>query len=75
MTVIGGRVLIDPSNRELAGAYGVATTLTGSSEADVAIIGAGPAGLAAAVYGSSEGLDTIVVERESIGGPGRLELD
>jgi thioredoxin reductase (NADPH) len=35
---------------------------------DVAIIGAGPAGLAAAVYGSSEGLDTIVVERGSVGG-------
>jgi len=68
VTVIGGRVMVDPSNRELAESYGVATALTGSSEADVAIVGAGPAGLAAAVYGSSEGLDTIVIEREAIGG-------
>lgn len=68
VTVLGGTVMIDPSNRELAESYGIATSLTGSSEADVAIIGAGPAGLAAAVYGSSEGLDTIVIEREAIGG-------
>src|ERR1041384_3896562 len=40
----------------------------GSARFDVAIVGAGPAGLAAAVYGSSEGLETIVVERASIGG-------
>ena len=68
VTVLGGAVLIDPSNRELAESYGVATSLTGSPEVDVAIIGAGPAGLAAAVYGTSEGLDTIVIEREAIGG-------
>jgi thioredoxin reductase (NADPH) len=42
--------------------------LSGSPDVDVAIIGAGPAGLAAAVYGTSEGLDTIVIEREAIGG-------
>jgi thioredoxin reductase (NADPH) len=40
----------------------------GSGRFDVAIVGAGPAGLAAAVYGSSEGLETIVIERGSIGG-------
>jgi thioredoxin reductase (NADPH) len=40
----------------------------GSDCFDVAIIGAGPAGLAAAVYGASEGLSTIVIERDSIGG-------
>ena len=68
VTVIGGTVLVDPSNRELAESYGVVTSLIGSPEFDVAIIGAGPAGLAAAVYGSSEGLDTIVIEREAIGG-------
>ena len=39
-----------------------------SDRFDVAVVGAGPAGLAAAVYGSSEGLHTIVVERGSIGG-------
>jgi thioredoxin reductase (NADPH) len=41
---------------------------TGSGRFDVAIVGGGPAGLAAAVYGSSEGLETIVIERGSIGG-------
>jgi thioredoxin reductase (NADPH) len=40
----------------------------GSDYFDVAIIGGGPAGLAAAVYGASEGLTTIVIERESVGG-------
>ncbi len=40
----------------------------GSEPFDVAIVGAGPAGLAAAVYGSSEGLETIVIERGTIGG-------
>lgn len=63
-----GRVLVDPSNVELAEAYGVTTGLRGSREFDVAVIGAGPAGLAAAVYASSEGLRTVVIERESIGG-------
>jgi thioredoxin reductase (NADPH) len=66
--LMGGGVLVDPTNAELADAYGVSTTLEGHADVDVAIVGAGPAGLAAAVYGSSEGLDTLVVERESIGG-------
>jgi thioredoxin reductase (NADPH) len=64
----GGGVLVDPTNPELAGAYGVSTSLDDRSDFDVVVIGAGPAGLAAAVYASSEGLDTLVVERESIGG-------
>jgi thioredoxin reductase (NADPH) len=41
---------------------------SGATHFDVAIVGAGPAGLAAAVYGSSEGLETIVIERDAIGG-------
>ena len=65
---LGGGVLVDPTNAELADSYGVSTSLEGRSEFDVAVVGAGPAGLAAAVYASSEGLDTLVVERESIGG-------
>jgi thioredoxin reductase (NADPH) len=68
VTVLGGRILMDPTNRELSESVGFTTALTGSCDADVAIVGAGPAGLAAAVYGSSEGLDTIVIEREAIGG-------
>lgn len=62
------RVLVDPSAAELASAYGVDTTVPQGSEFDVVVIGAGPAGLAAAVYATSEGLSTLVVERESIGG-------
>ncbi len=65
-----GRVLVDPSNTELVAAYGVSTELRTDATADfdLIIVGAGPAGLAAAVYASSEGLRTLVVERESIGG-------
>ena len=63
-----GMVLVDPSNRDVADAYGASTSLAASAEFDVAIIGAGPAGLAAAVYASSEGLRALVVERGSIGG-------
>jgi thioredoxin reductase (NADPH) len=63
-----GRVLIDPSNAQIAEAYGARTRLAGSLEYDVTVIGAGPSGLAAAVYAASEGLRTLVVERETIGG-------
>jgi thioredoxin reductase (NADPH) len=65
-----GRVFVDPSMEELAKhAYRVPTELDRDTSAyDVAIVGAGPAGLAAAVYASSEGLRALVVERESIGG-------
>jgi thioredoxin reductase (NADPH) len=66
--MLDGRVLVDPSNAELASAYGVNTRLDDEPHFDVAVVGAGPAGLAAAVYASSEGLRTLVVERESIGG-------
>ena len=64
----GGLVLVDPSNAELAASYGMSTEIHGDADFDLAIVGAGPAGLAAAVYASSEGLRTLVVERESIGG-------
>jgi thioredoxin reductase (NADPH) len=64
-----GRVYHDPSIRDLAEhAYRVPNELWEDEVYDVAIVGAGPAGLAAAVYASSEGLRAIVVERESIGG-------
>ncbi len=67
--LMDGRVLVDPSNTELVCAYGLTTQLDHERrEFDVVVVGAGPAGLAAAVYGSSEGLTTLVVERESIGG-------
>ena len=63
-----GLVLVDPSNAELAASYGMSTELEADADFDLAVVGAGPAGLAAAVYASSEGLRTLVVERESIGG-------
>jgi thioredoxin reductase (NADPH) len=62
-----GTLLVDPSNVELASAFGVSTEVEERSY-DVVVVGAGPAGLAAAVYASSEGLRALVVERESIGG-------
>lgn len=62
-----GRQLEAPDNRELASALGLQTT-PHSSEYDVVIIGGGPAGLAAAVYGGSEGLRTMMIEREAPGG-------
>ncbi len=66
--LLDGRVLVDPTNAELADAYGVRTHLDGDADFDLIVVGAGPAGLAAAVYASSEGLRTLVVEREAIGG-------
>ncbi|HEY1447008.1 MAG TPA: FAD-dependent oxidoreductase, partial [Caulobacteraceae bacterium] len=62
-----GRVLVRPSTRELAEALGLQTQAT-NTEYDTVIVGAGPAGLAAAVYGASEGLCTVVVEQEAPGG-------
>ncbi|MFL5912244.1 MAG: FAD-dependent oxidoreductase, partial [Gaiellaceae bacterium] len=62
-----GRCLVDPSNAELAASYGITTELD-RYEFDVVVVGAGPAGLAAAVYAASEGLETLVIEREAVGG-------
>jgi thioredoxin reductase (NADPH) len=60
-------VLSDPSQRDIAIAFG-ATADVGRAVFDVAIVGAGPAGMAAAVYASSEGLTTLVIEPEAFGG-------
>jgi thioredoxin reductase len=65
--------LEDPSAYEVAARTdpeqgGGVVARNGAAHFDVAIVGAGPAGLAAAVYGSSEGLETIVIERGAIGG-------
>lgn len=60
--------LANPSNLEIAEAFGLMTPIPDGEVFDVAVVGAGPAGLAAAVYASSEGLRTVVVEREAIGG-------
>ncbi len=62
-----GQVLRNPSHRELAEAIGLSTR-PALPFYDLVIIGAGPAGLASAVYGASEGLKTLLVEREAPGG-------
>src|SRR5262245_43789243 len=62
-----GTLLCRPAPRDVARLLGLQTS-PGSAEYDTVIIGGGPAGLAAAVYGASEGLRTVVVEREAPGG-------
>jgi thioredoxin reductase (NADPH) len=62
-----GQVIARPRIRDLAHRLGLQTRPS-AADYDVAIVGGGPAGLAAAVYGASEGLRTIVVEREGPGG-------
>jgi thioredoxin reductase (NADPH) len=64
---LDGRAVSDPTNEQVAEACGLPTRLQ-RSDFDLVIVGAGPAGLAAAVYAGSEGLRTLVVERETIGG-------
>lgn len=63
-----GRQLENPSNRELAEHLGLSERPDPGTVYDVAVVGAGPGGLAAAVYGSSEGLQTVVLESEAPGG-------
>ncbi len=63
-----GTVLEDPSDLDIADAFGLMTPLPEGKVFDVAIVGSGPAGLAAAVYAASEGLQTLVLEPEAIGG-------
>ena len=67
MVTFDGLVLRNPSNTQVAEALS-ATTQPRSSTYDVTVLGAGPAGLAAAVYGASEGLRTGVLEPEAFGG-------
>ena len=64
----GGGELHGPTTGEVLRALGVGLELAPREEVDVLIVGAGPAGLAAAVYGASEGLDTLVVESTALGG-------
>ncbi|MFI6433538.1 FAD-dependent oxidoreductase [Rhodococcus oryzae] len=62
-----GHALVEPSDSELAHHVGLATT-PASDFYDLVVIGGGPAGLGAAVYGASEGLRTVLIERTATGG-------
>jgi thioredoxin reductase (NADPH) len=64
----GGTELRRPSNGELSRALGIGLELAPREEVDLLVVGGGPAGLGAAVYGASEGLDTLVVESTVLGG-------
>ncbi len=65
--LMNNQVLADPTNEDVAQAIGVGATVS-PEMLDLVVIGAGPAGLSAAVYGASEGLKTLVIERQVIGG-------
>jgi len=67
LLLFDGRVLVDPPNEDIAEALGVRTQ-PARGRYDVTVVGAGPAGLAAAVYATSEGLRTLILEREAVGG-------
>lgn len=64
----GTKVLRNPSNRELAQCLGFNESVDRTHIRDLIVIGAGPAGLAAAVYAASEGLDVLVIETNAPGG-------
>ncbi len=68
----GENVLRNPSNRQVADCLGFNETIDQTEVRDLVIIGAGPAGLAAAVYGASEGLDVLVLETNAPGGQAGL---
>jgi thioredoxin reductase (NADPH) len=64
--LLDGQALVEPSNAELSDALGASNA--DDTTCDLLIVGAGPGGLAAGVYAASEGLRTIIVEREAVGG-------
>jgi thioredoxin reductase (NADPH) len=64
----GDAVLRNPSNQQIAECLGFNDAIDQAHVRDLVIVGAGPAGLAAAVYGASEGLDVLVLEANSPGG-------
>jgi thioredoxin reductase (NADPH) len=68
VVVSGGEVLRNPTNAELAARIGIGARGAPPALCDVIIVGGGPAGLAAAVYGASEGLDTQAIEAVAFGG-------
>jgi thioredoxin reductase (NADPH) len=64
----GPNILRNPTNREVADCIGINATIDESQVRDLIVVGAGPSGLAAAVYAASEGLDVVVLETGTPGG-------
>jgi thioredoxin reductase (NADPH) len=64
----GGNVLRSPSPGDISRALGIGLVLAKREEVDLLVLGGGPAGLGAAVYGASEGLDTLLIESTVLGG-------
>ena len=64
----GGQELRNPSAGEVSRALGIGLDLGQAETVDLLVVGGGPAGLGAAVYGASEGLDTLVIEGSALGG-------
>ena len=64
----GGAQLRAPTSGQVSRALGIGRELEPREEADLVVVGAGPAGLGAAVYGASEGLDTLVIDSTALGG-------
>jgi thioredoxin reductase (NADPH) len=68
VVIVHGRLLRNPSNAELAAAVGLAAPSEPRSSCDLLVVGSGPAGLSASVYGASEGMRVIVLDATAPGG-------
>ena len=68
VVIWGARMLKNPANAELAQVLGFAPAPAPAQVVDLLVVGAGPAGLAASVYGASEGLSALTVESAAVGG-------
>jgi thioredoxin reductase (NADPH) len=68
VVIWSGKVLRNPSNEELARVIGLTTDIPERTTCDLLVVGAGPSGLAASVYGASEGLDTMTLDAVATGG-------
>ena len=64
----GAEILRNPTNADLARVLGIGDEIDPEARYDLIVIGSGPAGLAAAVYGASEGLKTLILESVATGG-------
>ena len=68
IVIVGPRLLRNPANAELAAAIGLPVPVATDGGCDLLVVGSGPAGLSAAVYGASEGLGTVVLDGTATGG-------